>query len=78
MVITGITFLAFALLPANFDYVPFAIILFIMGVGQGIFFSPNMASIMNSVPPEHRGVASVCAPPCRTADKPSAKPYSSQ
>jgi EmrB/QacA subfamily drug resistance transporter len=58
MVITGITFLAFALLPANFDYVPFAIILFIMGVGQGIFFSPNMASIMNSVPPEHRGVAS--------------------
>jgi EmrB/QacA subfamily drug resistance transporter len=58
MIITGITFLAFAALPANFEYLPFAIILFIMGLGNGIFFSPNMASIMNAVPAEHRGVAS--------------------
>jgi hypothetical protein len=29
-----------------------------MGIGSGVFFSPNTASIMNSVPPEHRGVAS--------------------
>ena len=58
MVITGASFLAFALLPVNFDYLPFAVVLFVMGVGNGIFFSPNMASIMNSVPPEHRGAAS--------------------
>jgi EmrB/QacA subfamily drug resistance transporter len=58
MIVSGIAFLAFALLPANFDYLPFAIVLFVMGVGNGIFFSPNMASIMNSVPPEHRGAAS--------------------
>jgi MFS family permease len=58
MIITGIAFLAFALLPANFDYLPFAIILFVMGIGNGIFFSPNMASIMNSVPAQCRGVAS--------------------
>jgi EmrB/QacA subfamily drug resistance transporter len=58
MVISGISFLAFAFLPVNFDYLPFASVLFLMGVGSGIFFSPNMASIMNSVPPEHRGAAS--------------------
>lgn len=58
MVITGITFLAFMLLPVNFDYLPFAVILFIMGLGNGIFMSPNMASIMNSCPEEHRGAAS--------------------
>ena len=58
MVITGAAFLAFALLPVNFDYLPFAVVLFVMGIGNGIFFSPNMASIMNSVPPEHRGAAS--------------------
>ncbi len=58
MVITGIAFLAFTLLPANFEYLPFAIILLIMGIGNGIFMSPNMASVMNSCPPEHRGAAS--------------------
>jgi EmrB/QacA subfamily drug resistance transporter len=58
MIITGIAFLAFTLLPANFDYLPFAIILLIMGIGNGIFMSPNMASVMNSCPAEHRGAAS--------------------
>jgi EmrB/QacA subfamily drug resistance transporter len=57
MIITGGAFLAFTLLPANFDYFPFALILFIMGLGNGIFMSPNMASIMNSCPAEHRGAA---------------------
>ena len=32
--------------------------IFILGVGQGMFASPNTTSIMNSVPPERRGVAS--------------------
>jgi EmrB/QacA subfamily drug resistance transporter len=58
MIITGIAFLAFTLLPANFEYLPFAIMLLVMGLGNGIFMSPNMASVMNSVPPEHRGAAS--------------------
>ena len=58
MIITGIAFLAFTLMPANFAYLPFAVILLIMGVGNGIFMSPNMASVMNSCPPEHRGAAS--------------------
>lgn len=58
MVISGVTFLVFTLLPANFAYLPFALILLAMGIGMGIFMSPNMASVMNSVPPEHRGAAS--------------------
>ncbi|MGD6852862.1 MAG: MFS transporter, partial [Candidatus Bathyarchaeia archaeon] len=58
MIITGITFLVFTLLPANFEYLPFALILLVMGIGNGIFMSPNMASVMNSCPAEHRGAAS--------------------
>ncbi len=58
MIITGITFLIFTLLPANFEYFPFALILLVMGIGNGIFMSPNMASVMNSCPAEHRGAAS--------------------
>ena len=58
MIIVGCTFLAFTLLPANFDYLPFGLILFVMGLGNGIFMSPNMASVMNSCPAESRGAAS--------------------
>lgn len=58
MLITGLTFMALSFLPYNFDYLPFAIILFVMGLGSGMFAAPNTASIMNSVPPEDRGVAS--------------------
>jgi MFS family permease len=58
MVIVGATFYALAILPYNFSYLSFAAILFIMGIGSGMFASPNTASIMNSVPEEHRGAAS--------------------
>ena len=58
MCITGITFLGFSFLQADFAYLVFGTLLFIMGIGNGLFASPNTASIMNSVPPEHRGAAS--------------------
>jgi len=58
MIITGVGFLVFTLLPSNFEYLPFALILLLLGIGNGIFMSPNMASVMNSCPPEHRGAAS--------------------
>ncbi len=58
LIISGVTLLAFIFLPANFSYLPFAIILFVLGISGGLFNSPNMASIMNSVPAEHRGAAS--------------------
>jgi hypothetical protein len=44
--------------PANFSYWPFAAVMFVSGVGGGLFASPNTASIMNSVPARHRGAAS--------------------
>ncbi len=58
MVIVGIGFLLLTTLPYNFSYPEFALIIFFMGLGNGMFASPNTASIMNSVPPKHRGAAS--------------------
>jgi EmrB/QacA subfamily drug resistance transporter len=58
MVIQVIGFLLLTLLPANFNYTVFAILLFMLGVGQGMFSSPNTSSVMNSVPADQRGVAS--------------------
>ena len=40
----------------NFTYWQFAVILLINGLGMGLFASPNRAGIMNSLPPERRGV----------------------
>jgi len=58
MIITAATFFVLSTFSYNFDYAPFAIVIFLMGVGGGMFAAPNTASIMNSVPPEHRGAAS--------------------
>ena len=57
MVVTGSSFLALSRLPYNFYYPDFAAIVFTMGMGMGMFSSPNIASIMNSVPPQNRGAA---------------------
>ncbi|BFI76804.1 MFS transporter [Sulfurisphaera ohwakuensis] len=58
MVIVGIGFLLLTTLPYDFNYLTFALMIFMIGVGNGMFASPNTASIMNSVPPQHRGAAS--------------------
>jgi EmrB/QacA subfamily drug resistance transporter len=58
MLITGATFFMLSTLPSNFPFWEFAVILFVMGIGGGLFASPNTVAIMNAVPPEHRGVAS--------------------
>ncbi|HKW04938.1 MAG TPA: MFS transporter, partial [Nitrososphaerales archaeon] len=57
MIITGSAFLLLSTLPFNFYYPYFAIIVFAMGIGLGMFSSPNLTSIMNSVPPQNRGAA---------------------
>ena len=58
MLLQAVGFVGLLLLPANFDYAPFAILLFLLGVGSGLFAAPNTTAIMNSVPPETRGVSS--------------------
>ncbi len=58
MVITALTFILLSALPYDFVFWQFALILFAMGVGGGMFASPNTVSVMNSSPPEDRGAAS--------------------
>ncbi|WP_308314579.1 MFS transporter [Streptomyces sp. CME 23] len=52
------SFLGLLAVPVDFEYGLFAALLLPNGLGQGMFSSPNTSSIMGSVPPEHRGVAS--------------------
>lgn len=58
MIISALAFILLGALPYNFNYIEFASILLLMGIGGGMFASPNKASIMGSVPPQNRGVAS--------------------
>uniref|UniRef100_UPI003570FF8B MFS transporter n=1 Tax=Streptomyces filipinensis TaxID=66887 RepID=UPI003570FF8B len=58
LVVVAASFLGLLALPVNFGYGPFAALLLLNGVGQGMFSSPNTSSIMGSVPARHRGVAS--------------------
>jgi MFS family permease len=59
MVLAAISFLLIMfLLPVDFSYLPFALIILLNGIGMGMFAAPNTAAIMNSVPPQHRGVSS--------------------
>jgi len=46
------------LLPTDFRYVWFALLIFVAGAGMGLFSAPNAAAIMNSVPARQRGAAS--------------------
>jgi MFS family permease len=48
-------FLLLELLPINFNYIWFALLILLFSVGMGLFFSPNQASVMNSLPPDQRG-----------------------
>jgi MFS family permease len=57
LLIVAATFVGLLLLPVDFDYLPFAILTFLNGVGSGMFASPNTAQIMNAVPAEDRGAA---------------------
>ena len=56
MVVAALSFLLLEMLPVNFQYWQFAAILALNGIGMGLFASPNRAGIMNSLPPERRGV----------------------
>ena len=55
LVVSGVAFLLLETLPIDFRYVWFALLIFLFAVGMGLFFSPNQASVMNSLPPDQRG-----------------------
>jgi MFS family permease len=56
MIVAAASFLLLERLPVDFAYWEFAVILLLNGIGMGLFASPNRAGIMNSLPPEQRGV----------------------
>jgi MFS family permease len=58
MIGTAVAFVLLELLPIDFPYWVFAIILFGTGLAMSSFGSPNRAGVMNSLPPEHRGAGS--------------------
>ncbi len=55
MIAAAVSFGLLMLLPIDFSYPVFAVILFMNGVSMGLFASPNRAAVMNSLPPGDRG-----------------------
>ncbi|MBB2989340.1 MFS family permease [Mycolicibacterium iranicum] len=58
MALMAASFIALVMIPVDFDYRVFAVLIFLNGVGGGIFTAPNTAAIMSSVPASERGAAS--------------------
>ena len=58
MVLMAVSFVALVMIPVNFDYRVFAVLIFLNGLGGGIFTAPNTAAIMSAVPAAQRGAAS--------------------
>jgi MFS family permease len=58
MLVFGGSFLGLMVLPINFPYWAFALLITANGIGSGMFGAPNSSAIMSSVPARQRGVAS--------------------
>ncbi len=57
MFVSATAFEWFSILPEKAPYNEFVIPMIITGIGGGLFYSPNIASIMSSVPINRRGIA---------------------
>jgi len=55
VLVAATSFVLLIVLPVDFSYVWFALILLLNGIGMGLFQSPNTAGVMNSLPPAQRG-----------------------
>jgi EmrB/QacA subfamily drug resistance transporter len=55
MLAAAFSFGLLMLLPTDFEYWVFALILFLTGASMGLFASPNRAAVMNSLPAADRG-----------------------
>ena len=57
LIIFGGSFIGLLVVPTNFTYWVFALLIFLNGVGGGLFAAPNSTAVMNSVPSSARGGA---------------------
>jgi len=57
LLLVAVTFLGLLLLPIDFTYWQFAVLIALNGAGSGLFAAPNTASVMSSVPASERGAA---------------------
>ncbi len=57
MILTSIGLFLLTLLPYNFNLVQFELIMFLIGVGGGLFAAPNTTAIMNAVASKDRASA---------------------
>jgi hypothetical protein len=55
MVGSAVSFVLLMLLPTDFSYPLFGLVLLLLGLSMGAFAAPNRAGVMNSLPAEHRG-----------------------
>ena len=58
LLVAGACFTGLMMLPIDFPYWLFALLIFGNGIGSGLFASPNTSAIMSSVPAQDRGAAS--------------------
>jgi MFS family permease len=56
--VAAVSLILLSTLPVDFSYLAFGLLLFLFGIGNGMFASPNRAAIMNSLPPWRRGIGS--------------------
>jgi MFS family permease len=56
--VVAASFIGLVVLPVNFPYWLFAILIAVNGIGSGLFSSPNASAVMGSVPAAQRGAAS--------------------
>ena len=57
-IMSAVSFALLELLPVNFSYWVFGLLLLLAGCAMASFGSPNRAGVMNSLPAEHRGAGS--------------------
>lgn len=55
MLMAAASFFLLEVLPVDFGYFWFALLLLMNGLAMGVFASPNQAGVMNSLPPNRRG-----------------------
>ena len=58
LLLAALCFIGLMLIPVDFPYWAFGLLIFGNGIGSGLFAAPNTSAIMSAVPARYRGVAS--------------------